>query len=62
MDYTFIMLPDTSGISPCKNLDKGQPLKAQSPMGNAMADSPRANILSGDSQLVLFQLAVGDNR
>lgn len=56
------MLPDTSGISPCKNLDKGQPLKAQSPMGNVMADSPRANILSGDSQLVLFQLAVGDNR
>lgn len=60
MDYAFIILPNTSRISPCKYLDKGQPLKAQYPMGNAMADSPGANILSGNSQLVLFQLAVGD--
>lgn len=29
-------------------------------MGNAISDSPGANILSGNSQLVLFQLAVGD--
>lgn len=47
-------------MSPCKYLDKGQPLKAQYPMGNAMADSPGANILPGNSLLVLFQLAVGD--
>lgn len=47
-------------MSPCKYLDKGQPLKAQYPMGNAMADSPGANILPGNSLLVLFQLAVAD--
>lgn len=47
-------------MSPCKYLDQGQPLKAQYPMGNAVADSPGANILPGNSLLVLFQLAVGD--
>lgn len=47
-------------MSPCKYLDKGQPLKAQYPMGNATADSPGANILPSNSLLVLFQLAVGD--
>lgn len=60
MDYAFIILPNTSRISPCKHLEKGQPLKAQYPMGNAMADSPGANILSGNSQVAPFQLAVGD--
>lgn len=47
-------------MSPCKYLDKGQPLKAQYPMGNATADSPGANILPSNSLLVLFQLALGD--
>lgn len=47
-------------MNPCKHLDKGQPLKAQYPMGNATADSPGANIPPGNSLLVLFQLAVGD--
>lgn len=47
-------------MSPCKYLDKRQPLKAQYPMGNATADSPGANILPSNSLLVLVQLALGD--
>lgn len=60
MDYAFIIPLNTSRISPCKYLDKEQPLKAQYPVGNAMADSPGANILPGNSQLVPFQLAARD--